>query len=269
MGNISENRLAENPLVEITAVSALGTRSYQQDFALIMTDRAEAAGVICDGMGGLTGGEKASRMAASVFFTEYRNRRPSQNMQQFLRDTAVKMDQSVSGLLDPKGKPLKAGTTAIVTVVQGNVLYWMSVGDSKIYLIRGDQMQAVTREHNYRLTLTEALKAGKITREHFMKEEKTPRAEALTSYIGMGGLELIDVNQTPFTLQPGDMVLMCSDGLYKSLDESQIFAMIRDNDFDLTIAAERLIDMAVTYRLGSHDNTTAVLMRYNGGQEEG
>lgn len=269
MGNISKNELAVNRSVEICPVSVLGTRRYQQDFVLTITSQNDAVGVICDGMGGLSGGERASMTAASVFFNEYRTQNPPERiLPQFMRDTAVKMDHAVSGLQDEKGKSLKAGTTAIVSVIRGNALYWLSVGDSKIYIIRGSQMQAVTREHNYRLNLGEMLNSGKITREQYLKEEKTPRAEALTSYIGMNGIERIDGNGTPFMLAHGDMILMCSDGLYKSLEDSQILAMIQDNEFDLSIAAERLVDMSVTYRAGSHDNTSVILMRYSEVRED-
>ena len=151
-----------------------------------------------------------------------------------------------------------------VIVKDGN-LFWGSVGDSRIYLIRDAQILSLTREHNYRLRLSEALKGGRITREQYAKEEKTRQAEALISYIGMGGPALVDTNASPAALRPGDILLLCSDGLYKSLEDSQIWAMVRDNDLDMQIAADRLVDMAISYRGGPHDNTSVLLIRYEEG----
>ncbi len=142
-------------------------------------------------------------------------------------------------------------------------------------MIRGGQIAAQTRDHNYRLLLKEQLAAGQITRNFYETEEKTPQAEALTSFLGMNGLRLLDVNRTrngnlqgARTLLPEDIVLLCSDGVYKSLSDSQILAMVRDNDIDMNIAADRLTAMALRYGVRGQDNTTVILLRYRGEQEE-
>ena len=145
-----------------------------------------------------------------------------------------------------------------------NKLTWISVGDSRIYLIRGQKILTVNREHNYRLMLKEQLAAGQITREFYEKEEKTPQAEALTSFVGMDGLRIVDVLGTPLELQRGDIVMLCSDGIYKSLNDSQVLAMVRDNDLDMDIAADRTTAMALRYGVRGQDNTTVILLKYQG-----
>lgn len=176
------------------------------------------------------------------------------------------MNQAVLSLKDKKGKHLKAGTTLVAVYCRENQMYWVSVGDSKIYIIRGNKIRSVNREHNYRLTLRNQLESGRITQEVYDREEKTAQAEALISYIGIESLTLIDGNPTPFLLQPGDIVMLCSDGVYKSLNESQVCAMVRDNDLDMYIAADRTTAMALRYGVRGQDNTTVVLMKYLGGQ---
>ena len=91
----------------------------------------------------------------------------------------------------------------------------------------------------------------------------------------MNGIRILDINadqngrmQQPRMLQPGDIVMLCSDGVYKSLSDSQIHGMVRDNDLDLEIAADRLTAMALRYGARGQDNTTVILLRYREKQEE-
>ena len=273
--NRMEELREENPRFETGISSIIGTRSYQQDFAFLYTDRRDLAALVCDGMGGLEGGERASRTAAELFAADLKENGPGANIPGFLHREAKRMDKAVSGLKNGEGKPLKAGTTMVGVYCRGNEMNWVSVGDSRIYVIRGGQIAAQTRDHNYRLLLKEQLAAGQITRNFYETEEKTPQAEALTSFLGMNGLRLLDVNRTrngnlqgARTLLPEDIVLLCSDGVYKSLSDSQILAMVRDNDIDMNIAADRLTAMALRYGVRGQDNTTVILLRYRGEQEE-
>lgn len=263
--NIIEERMEEDPWFEIGSSSILGTRSYQQDFGYFYTGEKEVLAIICDGMGGLEGGERASRTAVELMARDFKRERPAPaDIAAFLRREAMRMDQAVAALKSDAGKPLKAGTTLVAVYCRGGKLTWISVGDSRIYLIRGQKITSVNREHNYRLMLKEQLAAGQITREFYEKEEKTPQAEALTSFIGMDGLRIVDVLGTPLELQRGDIVMLCSDGIYKSLSESQVLAMVRDNDLDMDIAADRTTAMALRYGVRGQDNTTVILLKYLG-----
>ena len=122
------------------------------------------------------------------------------------------MDQAVNNLKNEDGRPLNGGTTVVAVVIENNKMYFLSVGDSKIYILRDNEILAVNREHNYRLSLDEKLKKGQITKEQYIAEED--QAEALISYLGMGNVSLMDINNEPFILQENDIVLLCSDGLY-------------------------------------------------------
>ena len=151
----------------------------------------------------------------------------------------------------------------VTVVADGGKLYWLSIGDSRIYIIRGEEMSQVNREHNYRLTLQESLRSGRITQEQYEAEEKRGRADALISYLGISQLNLMDINRAPLEMMDGDMVLLCSDGLFKSLNDSQIKALVKDNDIDMDIAADRLCQMALSKRRGGQDNTSVLLLQYH------
>lgn len=262
--NIVEERQEKNPEFEIGASSILGTRSYQQDYGYFYTSLEDVLAIVCDGMGGLEGGERASQTAVHQMVRDFHNTPNLGYVPDFFKWTAQRMDQAVCALRGQDGSPLHAGTTLVSVYCKGNQMYWVSVGDSKIYLIRGNEIVSVNREHNYRLQLQMQLEAGLIDPEFYRKEEKTPKAEALISFIGMDHVKYIDVNPNPIELQPGDILVICSDGIYKSLNESQVCAMVRDNDLDMNIAADRLTGMAQRYGVRGQDNTTAILLKYQG-----
>lgn len=262
--NIIEERAEKNPWFEIGVSSILGTRSYQQDFAYFYTGSQEVLAIVCDGMGGLQGGERASQTAVQLMAQDFKREKPISNIPAFLHQEAGRMDKAVAALKNDQGKPLEGGTTLVAVYCNKNQMYWVSVGDSRIYLIRGGKISSENREHNYRLMLKEQLVAGKISREFYEKEEKTPQAEALISFLGMNGLKVVDVKKTPTLLHKGDMIMLCSDGVYKSLNESQVCAMALDNDLDMYIAADRTTAMALRYGQRGQDNTTVILMKYLG-----
>lgn len=260
--NLTEHGNGIHPNLNYALYSIMGTREYQQDYASIVTENNCVMAVLCDGMGGLNGGEKASSLAAEKMIRDFLSRDKTEPIYQFLKREVILLDKEVASLKASSGKPLGAGTTLVAAVVEGNQLFWISVGDSKIYAIKNRKIQSLAREHNYRLTLTEALRTGKIDKAQFGIEEKSRRADALISFIGIGGLSIIDSGRFPIQMEPDDIILLCSDGVCKSLTEDQIQFMITDNAFDLRIAAERLVDTAMEYSGRGQDNTTAVILAY-------
>ena len=204
--------------------SILGTRKNQQDTVFGAVDGNRAIAVVCDGMGGMNGGELASQTAATILIDDYYNTTIT-DMREFFQKEAKKMDQAVNNLKNEDGRPLNGGTTVVAVVIENNKMYFLSVGDSKIYILRDNEILAVNREHNYRLSLDEKLKKGQITKEQYIAEED--QAEALISYLGMGNVSLMDINNEPFILQENDIVLLCSDGLYKRLPDKDIMQIIQ------------------------------------------
>jgi protein phosphatase len=145
---------------------------------------------------------------------------------------------------------------------------WMSVGDSRIYILRRGSMVAVTRDHNYRRELEDMLQSGTIDRGYYEQEIRTRKAEALTSYLGMDGLRRMERNTQPFSLEDGDLIMMCSDGVYKSLAHEQMQAMLEDNSVNTQVAARRLVKMALAQAKRSQDNTTAIVIEYHTYEED-
>ncbi len=248
--------------------SVIGHRKEQQDFAGMVVEDGQVLAVVCDGMGGLDGGSEASSSAVKLLLSDYQEQRPASAFSDFLCSEAVRLDQCVSMKTDAAGKPLHAGSTMVAVILSDGMLDWVSVGDSRIYVVRDGAMVPLTRDHNYRRELEEALERGEITRGYFETEVSTKRADALTNFLGMGGIRRMDRSIQPLELMDGDMILLCSDGLYKRLDEDQIKALLMDNRVSAQVTVRRLNRMVMQKALRGQDNTTVIVIHYGKTQEE-
>ena len=88
------------------------------------------------------------------------------------------------------------------------------------------------------------------------------QAEALISYLGMGNISLTDSNTEPFYLEENDLILLCSDGLYKRLSNEQILDIVLDNQNSMQVIAERLNKVVMQLTQRNQDNTSVILLRY-------
>lgn len=241
--------------------SILGTRENQQDTVFGNVAGENVIAIVCDGMGGMNGGEIASQTATTILADDYFNMEDETDIPEFFEQEAYKMDDAVYALTNEDDEPLNGGTTVVAVIIQKDRLYWLSVGDSKIYIIRDNEIIAVNREHNYRLQIDEELKRGLIDEEEYKAKEA--QAEALISYIGIGKVSLMDINKVPFLLKENDIILLCSDGLYKRLPDDDIMEIISFEEPDMKRAARRLTDVVIQRTQRVQDNTSLVIMQYS------
>jgi PPM family protein phosphatase len=244
----------------------IGTRQYQQDSYFIpdsvplqVLKRKGCLCVLCDGMGGLDGGEDASRLCTESLSYAYYYKNETTNIYDFFEGEINGLDEKVSRLEDRSGNKIRAGTTIVCALIKDNRLYWASAGDSRIYLVRGDNIMQLTRDHNYALSLARDVRNGLITEE---EAEADPEKDSLISYVGMNGLEILDINAKGLSLQKGDTVLLSSDGLFRTLSEDEIAFIIKENQNDMELAAHILIAKAFDKNKPYQDNMSAVLMAY-------
>jgi protein phosphatase len=249
--------------VEIITAQAthVGTRAYQQD-ALTVTETTcfspgetpKVYGIVCDGMGGLAEGGAVSTKTVELLAQKLDELTDFDDIPAFFRRQIFELD----GLIAKQFGAGTAGTTLAVALIIGNRLYWSSVGDSRIYLFRKGEIVQVTHDHNLRLRLMQAVEEGRITSE---EAEDHPQKDALISFIGSGSMDLIDANRDSFDLSSGDIVLVCSDGLTKSLSDEQINNVILNNYGDIKETA-RLLPLIAFDTGGAKDNTSVVLIQY-------
>lgn len=242
--------------VRYTAYSVLGARESQQDALFIGETKNAVLGIVCDGMGGMTGGEQASALAVQRLAEAFFQQEP-EDVPGFYRGIVGEIDEAIYGLED-NGKRLGAGTTVVAVTVRPEGLYWLSVGDSRIYLFRRGQILCPVPAHNYRLLLDGMLAEGAIDEEKYQKE--LPKAEALISFLGVGGVSRMEINPKPFRLERGDQILLCSDGLYKSMSDRRIREIL-DGRMPLEGKVRALVEEAVECGGRRQDNTSVILLQ--------
>lgn len=254
------------PELTTLARSAIGNREYQQDALYVSKSKRLAANkktrvlaVVCDGMGGMADGGRASRTAIQMMVQGFQKveRLPELDIPRFFQQGICAIDRTIASFPKEGGKG--SGTTFAACIAEDDRLYWASVGDSRIYIIRGGQIRQVTRDHNYGLRLQEMRAAGQITEAEFTAAR---HKEALISFLGMGNVSLMDINTTPFEMQFGDVVMLCSDGITKVLPDAQIRQIITADAVRPEDKAEALINAATRANTHSQDNTSVALLCY-------
>lgn len=253
------NLQGENEYFEVSVSSILGDRAAQEDRAAIAIKDDEGIIVVCDGMGGHKGGKLASRIAVESLLDQYTQAQPISDIPAFFMNSIDVLDEAITLLKNPSGDTLAAGTTLSSVIVRDKRLYWVSVGDSRIYLIRGDEIVQVTEDHNFKSKLDKQLAYQIISLSEYNR--LMDKGEMLISYIGIGGVEVVDINKDAFALQADDRILITSDGLVKSLDDHAILTIV-NNFTNIRDASTALTNKAI--RLSQHgnlDNTTVSLIR--------
>lgn len=246
-----------NLKISLACRSIIGSREEQQDYIDYSVVNNNLIAAVCDGMGGLKMGSLASYVTVKSLFSLFRKKEASETIPDFFLNIIDILDEKVCSLVDENGDASNAGTTISAICISGNILYWLSVGDSRIYILRGNELEAATRDHNYRLFLDKMLENGSITQEHYQQE--LPRAEALVSFIGKGGIEIMDINNG-FRLQNNDIILITSDGLYKNLSNESIKHCINSSS-SVEEAADRLIELSEIKNHSSSDNVSFILIK--------
>lgn len=238
--------------------SILGDRSSQQDAAGLEWSDENLLVAVCDGMGGMQGGEIASQTGIATISDKFRNQKPviESETPVWLQRCFDKADHEICSLLDSDGRALGAGSTVVAAMFWENRLYWGSVGDSIIYYIKNGKITALNTLHNYHLWIDEMLKKGELSPEREAAERE--KGAALISFLGIRGLPLIETNQQPIPMESGDILLLASDGLYKSLNMQQIAEIAETSGGDMELASRRLCEEACRCAVKKQDNTTVV-----------
>lgn len=206
--------------------------------------------IVADGMGGYEGGQEASRIAVEVIEEVYSHAVSGDPRSWLLQgfQTAHNRIQEYAGKYpDLHGM----GTTCTAIVVLDHLLYFSHVGDSRLYLVRGSAISRLTHDHSYVSRLVEN---GVLRAE---EAESHPQRHILTAALGAGNSITPDSPVQPFPLEPGDVLVLCTDGLWGLLTESEIQSAVGEkNSADI---CDALVDMAK--KRGGPDNITVQVLR--------
>lgn len=218
--------------------------------------------LVADGMGGHASGEKASAMAIGSIATYVLNslrwyfRLNPEDDEDFVEDlkSAVSFsNDAIKRAGNRDGNSYGMGTTATLAYVIWPRLYVMHVGDSRCYLIRGDQIERITHDH----TIAEAMAAA----DGVDVGERSRFSNLLWNVLGgTSQNNNITVEAHKAEMQVGDTVLLCSDGLYKHVSDDKFLDVLNDCQSAAT-ACEKLVGLA--NEAGGSDNITVIVSRFN------
>ncbi|MCM1307720.1 MAG: serine/threonine-protein phosphatase [Butyrivibrio sp.] len=252
--------LYRNEFYDIAMHSDIGERKDNQDAVGCLTDEGQAALALCDGMGGFEDGGRASRFAVDEFLRLYRQREPFEagmNIKDFLVYVMDFADGKIAHFKNARGEAVRAGTTCIYVLLHGREMYCLSAGDSRLYIVRNGKIKQLTRDHTVSLMAKQNYARGKISYEEYaasVTDNKT-----ICSYLGFNGIEIFDVNDEAYRLKKGDMLLLATDGLYRSLD-SEAMESIMSKSSSPELLVRRLISTAVKNGNGKNqDNASAIV----------
>ena len=202
--------------------------------------------VVADGMGGHKAGDFASKYTVEVLEEELKHTL-KEGPEEVLLDAVQTANHK---LIEAAGKDIKLegmGTTLVVATVIDHTLYFVNVGDSRLYLINKDIRQ-LSRDHSL---VEEMVRLGGINEE---EARNHPDKNIITRAIGVK--ENVEADFFEFSLKKGDKILMCTDGLCNMVDDEEIFAIIKGAR-DIVEAGRTLIDRA--NENGGKDNIGVVL----------
>lgn len=242
-------------LYEIGQANRLGTRSSNQDrFAAVETDDAVLL-VLADGMGGHRGGEMAAQILVDVASEALLNTPlPVRDVQRFLTNIITRTHGAIHAWARAHGLDTAPGTTGVLCLVQDGVAQWAHVGDSRLYLFRNQLPLYRTRDHSY---VERLYRRGEIRRSDASFH---PMRNQITQCIGrLPELPEVEVSR-PTPLLPGDVLLLCSDGLWGALEDMQIGALTNAPDID--VAANQLAEQAETNSYPHSDNISVLALRF-------
>jgi len=206
--------------------------------------------MLADGLGGHPEGEVAAQIALDTICALYQKEaKPCLgNPAEFLAGAVLAAHQRILRHAFQKGMLDTPRTTLVAAVVQGASATWVHCGDSRLYVVRGDQLLLRTRDHS-RLEQT---RAGSSETEHVNRN-------ILITCLGSPSRPRLEVGG-PFALQQGDKLMLCSDGLWGSLSDAQIVQQLSDHH------VSRAVPMLVGSALragGEHgDNVTVLAMEW-------
>ncbi|HSP35599.1 MAG TPA: Stp1/IreP family PP2C-type Ser/Thr phosphatase [Thermoanaerobaculia bacterium] len=228
-------------------------RSENQDFGTYTTPDEEVRSrpggrllIVADGMGGHRGGATASRLATETVKSQYLGSE-TDDVAKAILDALTQANARVYSESQANADLRGMGTTTSLLVVRGNVAWFGHVGDSRIYLVRGDQIKQLTDDHSLVATM---VREGLLTSA---EAENHPRRNVLQRSLGVTEQLEADV-RGPFEVQEGDVFILCSDGLHGLVKDDEMRQVAQ---MPIAQAAGEFVRRALDR--GAPDNVTVIV----------
>lgn len=231
-------------------VSRRGGRRKNEDRMGYCYTRESGLFVLADGMGGHPEGEVAAQLALQTVSASFQKAaRPTVNeVPEFLATALMSAHHQVLRYASEKGMLDSPRTTLVAAVVERGVVHWVHCGDSRLYLVRNGQLVTRTRDHSF------------MEQQDLLRNRTEPvNRNILFTCLGSPQRPIYDASGA-VTLQQGDKLLLCSDGLWGALDDDEIVSHLAD--YPVGQAVPELAERALRKMGVASDNVTVLALEW-------
>jgi len=211
--------------------------------------------VVADGLGGHRGGEVAAEVLVESLLHQFQSLRQPVILRPsaFLALGILKAHHAILAEAKASVTPIEPRTTCVVCLVQNGYAYWAHVGDSRLYLIRQNHVLLRTQDHT---AIDEMHQEGLLTEQEMLEH---PQKSHLLNCLGGGVTPTISVGEETL-LQPGDMLLACTDGLWEAFGPEDMTRYLKAASLEEGL--EEMLDAAVEKMQSNCDNVSATCLRW-------
>jgi PPM family protein phosphatase len=206
--------------------------------------------IVADGMGGHVGGQEASRLATAAIETYIAAHHGSDIPSSALLEKAI-FSANAAVLADQQAHAERSdmGTTVVILLLRDNQFWCAHVGDSRLYLLRESGFFQVTQDHTW---VAQAIKDGDLTPDQLQQH---PWRHVLSQCVGRE--DLLTVEPQRLQVEPGDQLLLCSDGLTEELSNDEIITYLQSAE----TCQEAVVELiSAAKKRGGRDNITAIAL---------
>ena len=239
-------------------ISRKGGREKNEDRMGYCYTRDSGLFALADGMGGHPEGEVASQLALQTLSAMFqRDAKPTlSDPLRFLQESIIAGHHQLLRYANQRALIDTPRTTIVACLLQGNAAYWAHCGDSRLYMVRGEKLIARTRDHSYselQHTINQVVPMG----ERFNRN-------VLFTCLGSPGKPVVDT-VGPMLMQPGDRMLLCSDGLWGTVTDTVITDMLSRNA--ISDAVPELVEQALRNGGAKSDNVSVLAVEWESAED--
>lgn len=264
-----ELKLASNASMYINTGNSQdqGARSYQEDsfgYSNLIDSRIVSSkgvfAVLADGMGGLSNGKAVSDFVVQSAIAQFEAIDPHASISEQLIRIAYSINGQISKKYVVDGSS-KAGSTFVCAYIFKNRIYWLTIGDSRLYCYRRGHLLQMNEDHDYKnQLLRDYIDSGENADISALKGiEANAQKDSLVSFIGKNGVPGVDVSLIGYRILPQDTFVLCSDGIYNGITQNNMKEILRASDAQTS--SDQIVASVLKARLPGQDNMTVMVIK--------
>lgn len=239
-----------------------GARPYQEDSfgysniidSSVVTSKGMLA-ILSDGMGGLSNGKSVADYVVQTSIAMFDSVNPRVDIRSQLEHIVRCINDSVCEQYGA-GSSSKAGATMVLAYIFKNRIYWITVGDSRLYCCRNGHLLQMNEDHDYKNQLyREYIAEG----GNIQTIEEDEQKDSLVCFIGKREIPYVDVSLRGYRIQPDDIFVLCSDGIYNGISQDSLRDIL--SGCDAQAASEKIVSNVLSSRFPGQDNMTVMVIK--------